>query len=65
MKQQQILEQLKTLTTENINPNSVDIDILPTLEKLRIINNEDQQVALAIAKNYLLLQRQLMRLRWQ
>ena len=49
MKQQQILEQLKTLTTENINPNSVDIDILPTLEKLRIINNEDQQVALAIA----------------
>lgn len=50
MKQQQILEQLKTLTTENINSNSVDIDILPTLEKLRIINNEDQQVALAIAK---------------
>lgn len=50
MQQQQILEQLKTLTTENINPNSTNIDILPTLEKLRIINNEDQNVALTIAQ---------------
>lgn len=47
---QQILEQLKTLTTENINPNSTNIDILPTIEKLRIINNEDQHVALIIAQ---------------
>lgn len=50
MQQQQILEQLKTLTTENINPHSANIDILPTLEKLRIINNEDQNVALTIAQ---------------
>ncbi len=50
MHQQQILEQLKTLTTENINPNSTNIDILPTIEKLRIINNEDQHVALIIAQ---------------
>lgn len=50
MQQQQILEQLKTLTTENINPNSTNIDILPTLEKLRIINNEDQNVAKVIAQ---------------
>lgn len=48
MQQQQILAQLKTLTTENINPNSLNIDIVPTLEKLRIINQEDQKVALAI-----------------
>lgn len=50
MNQQQILEQLKTLTTENTNQNSISIDILPTLEKLRIINEEDQKVSLAIAK---------------
>jgi len=48
MEQQQILEQLKNLTTENINPASINIDILPTLEKLEIINSEDQKVALAI-----------------
>lgn len=49
MEQQQILEQLKNLTTEKINHNSVDIDILPTLDKLRIINAEDQTVAQSIA----------------
>jgi hypothetical protein len=32
MNQQEILAQLKTLSTENINQNSVDIDIVPTLE---------------------------------
>lgn len=50
MNQQQILEQLKTLTTENTNQNSVNIDILPTIEKLKIINEEDHKVAEAIAK---------------
>jgi N-acetylmuramic acid 6-phosphate etherase len=45
MNQQEILAQLKTLSTENINQNSVDIDIVPTLEKLKIINQEDQKVA--------------------
>lgn len=49
MEQQQILEQLKNLTTEKINHNSIDIDILPTLDKLRIINAEDQTVAQSIA----------------
>ncbi len=48
MQQEQILAQLKTLTTENINPNSSNIDIVATLEKLKIINQEDQKVALAI-----------------
>ena len=50
MQQQEILAQLKTLTTENINPVSHNIDIVPTLEKLKIINQEDQKVALAIAE---------------
>lgn len=51
MEQQQILTQLKNLTTETINQNSVDIDILPTIEKLQMINNEDQTVAQIIAKH--------------
>ena len=49
MEQQQILAQLKTLTTENINPDTTNIDILPTLEKLELINNEDKKVANAIS----------------
>lgn len=50
MEQQQILEQLKSLATETINQKSVDIDIVSTVEKLKIINNEDQLVPLAIAQ---------------
>lgn len=49
MNQTQLLAQLSTLTTENINPQSIDIDVLPTLEKLRIINAEDQKVAAAVS----------------
>ena len=48
MQQQQILAQLKTLTTENINPNSLNIDIVPTLEKLRLLIRKTKKVALAI-----------------
>ncbi|AUR52689.1 N-acetylmuramic acid 6-phosphate etherase [Aquella oligotrophica] len=50
MNQQQILEQLKTLATETINQNSINIDILPTIEKLKIINEEDHKVAEAIGQ---------------
>ncbi len=49
MNQQQILEQLKTLSTETINQSSINIDILPTIEKLKIINEEDHKVAEAIS----------------
>lgn len=49
MQQQEILQQLKGLSTETINPNSVNIDIVPTVDKLRIINNEDKKVADAIS----------------
>src|SRR5262245_65179916 len=37
-------------TTEQINPNTTGIDKLPTLEALRIINNEDKKVAEAVEK---------------
>jgi N-acetylmuramic acid 6-phosphate etherase len=36
------------MTTEQPNPNSSEIDRLPTLEALRIINSEDKKVAEAI-----------------
>ena len=37
------------LTTEQINPRTTEIDRLSTLEALQLINQEDQQVAIAIA----------------
>src|SRR5262245_12629828 len=37
-------------TTEQVNPNTTEIDSLPTLEALRIINNEDKKVAEAVEK---------------
>ncbi|EGU53791.1 N-acetylmuramic acid-6-phosphate etherase [Vibrio nigripulchritudo ATCC 27043] len=41
-------DELSRLTTESRNPNSAGIDTLPTLEMLKVINNEDQKVALAV-----------------
>jgi len=41
---------LDNLLTEQRNPASRDIDSLPTLEMLRIINREDQKVAEAVAE---------------
>lgn len=41
---------LSSMITETRNPASVEIDQLPTLEMLRVINQEDQQVALAISQ---------------
>lgn len=37
-------------TTEQINPNTTQIDKLPTLEALRVINSEDRKVAEAIGQ---------------
>lgn len=37
-------------TTEQINPDTTEIDRLPTLEALRIINSEDKKVAEAVEK---------------
>ena len=40
---------LATLLTESRNPLTEHIDELPTLEMLRLINNEDAKVAQAVA----------------
>jgi N-acetylmuramic acid 6-phosphate etherase len=37
-------------TTEQINPNTLEIDSLPTLDALQIINSEDEKVAEAVKK---------------
>jgi len=37
-------------TTEQANPNTTEIDKLPTLDALRIINSEDKKVAEAVEK---------------
>ncbi len=45
---EQILAQLNTLSTEKLNSTSEEIDVISTLDKLKIINNEDKTVAYAI-----------------
>lgn len=40
---------LNRLSTEQSNPNTANIDSVSTLEMVRLINQEDQQVALAVA----------------
>ena len=37
-------------TTERINPNTANLDRLPTIEALRIINSEDKKVAEAVER---------------
>ncbi len=44
---------LASLTTETRNPRTANIDQLPTLEMLTLINQEDQTVPLAVAKELL------------
>lgn len=39
---------LASLMTEQVNPVSRDIDTLPTLDMLRVFNNEDKRVAIAV-----------------
>lgn len=42
--------ELQKIATEQRNPNTTHIDTLPTLEMVRLINQEDQKVALAVAQ---------------
>lgn len=44
----QLFQQLQKLSTEQRNPNSMDIDARSITEILTIINNEDKMVALAV-----------------
>lgn len=42
--------ELQKIATEQRNPNTTHIDALSTLEMVRLINQEDQKVALAVAQ---------------
>ena len=42
--------ELQKIATEQRNPNTTHIDTLSTLEMVRLINQEDQKVALAVAQ---------------
>lgn len=44
-KQSELIDELKTITTEGQNPDTLDIDILDVTGVLEKINNEDQKVA--------------------
>src|SRR3972149_8223944 len=43
-----LFDQLKTLTTEQRNPASMDIDARTPEEIVRIINSEDKRIPLAV-----------------
>ncbi|HSR17061.1 MAG TPA: N-acetylmuramic acid 6-phosphate etherase [Ignavibacteriaceae bacterium] len=45
-----LFEEISSLSTEQRNPNSADIDNRSTLEILKIINEEDKTVAFAVEK---------------
>ncbi len=45
-----LFDEISSLATEQINPNSMDIDSKPTEEILKIINEEDKKVPLAVEK---------------
>ncbi len=49
MQQENLLfEEIISLSTEQINPNTIDIDLVDTEEILRMINNEDKLVPIAV-----------------
>lgn len=51
MAEHDLLKTLNQLTTEQRNPNTMQIDSLSALDIVRLMNNEDKQVALAVAQN--------------
>lgn len=48
--EQGLMSELERLVSEDRNPKTMDIDLLPTLEVLRKINDEDKGVAAAVEK---------------
>ena len=50
MSERDLISELDELVTESQNPRTSDIDVLPTIDVLRSINDEDKRVALAVEK---------------
>lgn len=50
MQEKDLFRELSTLVTESRNPNSYDIDVLDTANIVKVFNEEDKKVALAVEK---------------
>ncbi|RVB73423.1 MULTISPECIES: N-acetylmuramic acid 6-phosphate etherase [unclassified Mesorhizobium] len=50
MSEQRLMSELERLVSEDRNPKTMDIDLLPTIDILRKINDEDRGVPAAIEK---------------
>jgi N-acetylmuramic acid 6-phosphate etherase len=50
MTEQRLLSELEKLVSEGRNPNTMHIDLLPTFDILREINDEDRGVPAAVEK---------------
>ena len=44
------MENIQSLTTESVNPNTINIDRVSTLEMVKMMNDEDKKIAGAIEK---------------
>ena len=51
MSEQNLLNSLEKMLSEQRNPNTLHIDALSPLEVVTLLNNEDKQVAFAVEKN--------------
>ena len=51
MSEQNLLNSLEKMLSEQRNPNTLHIDALSSLEVVTLLNNEDKQVAFAVEKN--------------
>jgi N-acetylmuramic acid 6-phosphate etherase len=50
MPEQDLFKELSSLVTESRNPNSYDVDIMDAEEAVKLFNEEDKKVALAVEK---------------
>ena len=50
MSKTDLIAQLAKLVSENQNPDTMDIDLVDTVEVVRQINRQDKKVALAVEK---------------
>jgi N-acetylmuramic acid 6-phosphate etherase len=50
MSEQALISELERLVSEDRNPDTMDIDLLPAIDILRKINDEDKSVAFAVEK---------------
>lgn len=50
MDEKKLFKELSGLVTESRNPNSMEIDVMDTLDAVKVFNNEDKKVAYAVEK---------------